>query len=129
MFALGSYEPMASLNTLSQFINHLERENNTEFATWSNSNEVIVRAELPGFSTDEIEIEVEGRMLSVCAKENFDNSQNSALEKTPVSRKDHRLRLPFNINADSVQANLDNGVLVVRLPRVESERPRKIEIS
>ena len=53
----------------------------------------------------------------------------AAQEKTPVSRKDHRLRLPFNINADSVQANLDNGVLVVRLPRVESERPRKIEIS
>ena len=73
MFALGSYEPMASLNTISQFINHLERENSTEFATWSNSNEVIVRAELPGFSTDEIEIEVEGRTLSVCAKENFDN--------------------------------------------------------
>ena len=129
MFALGSYEPMDSLNTLSQFINHLERENNTKLATWSNSNEVIVRAELPGFSTDEIDIEVEGRMLSVRAKENFDNSQNSEREKTPVSRKDHRLRLPFNINADSVQANLDNGVLVVRLPRVESERPRKIEIS
>ena len=129
MFALRSYEPMASLNTLSQFINHLERENNTELATWSNSDEVIVRAELPGFRNDEIEIEIEGRMLAVRAKENFDNSENPAQEKTPVIRKDHRLRLPFNIDADSVQANMDNGVLVVRLPRVESERPRKIEIS
>ena len=127
MFALGSYEPMASLNTL-QFINHLERENSTEFATWSNSNEVIVRAELPGFSTDEIEIEVEGRMLlfvpkkilithKICTGKNTCEPQRSSV--TPA----------FNINADSVQANLDNGVLVVRLPRVESERPRKIEIS
>ncbi len=48
MFATRNTEPLASFNTLSQIINHLELGESTDLATWSNSEEFIVRAELPG---------------------------------------------------------------------------------
>ena len=34
----------------------------------------------------------------------------------------------YEIDADRIDANLDRGILYVRLPRAESDRPRKIEI-
>jgi HSP20 family protein len=41
---------------------------------------------------------------------------------------DRRVRLPFAVDADAVKASFTDGVLEVRLPRVEADRPRKIAI-
>jgi HSP20 family protein len=38
------------------------------------------------------------------------------------------LTLPFNVNADKVDAKFENGVLLVKLPKHESARPRKITV-
>ena len=37
--------------------------------------------------------------------------------------------LPFNVDADQVKASAQNGILTIELPRPESDRPRKINIS
>ena len=129
MFATRNTEPLASFNTLSQIINHLELGESTDLATWSNSEEFIVRAELPGFGSDDVEVEVEDRILRIRAIENSDDSESYLNEKSTVKRNERRVHLPFVVNIDSVKAKMDNGVLEVRLPRVESERPRKIEVN
>ena len=36
--------------------------------------------------------------------------------------------LPFEVEAGAVEARFENGLLEVRLPRLASQRPRKIEI-
>ena len=44
-------------------------------------------------------------------------------------RFDQRVTLPFSVEANGAQAKLTNGVLEVRLPRLESDKPRKIAIN
>ena len=39
------------------------------------------------------------------------------------------LRLPVEVDADRVSAELRNGVLAIELPKVESARPRKIQVT
>jgi HSP20 family protein len=36
--------------------------------------------------------------------------------------------LPGEVNADDVQASLDDGILTLRIPKAEKARPRRIEI-
>ena len=129
MFAIRNTEPLASFNTISQIINHLELGESEDLFMWSNSEEVIVQAELPGFRTDDVEVEIEGRLLYIGLTENSCDSEDDSHEQFTAKLNEHRVRLPFNVNVDSVEAKMDNGVLEVRLPRVESERPRKIEIN
>tara|TARA_B100001250_G_scaffold383420_1_gene377370 strand:- start:10594 stop:11004 length:411 start_codon:yes stop_codon:yes gene_type:complete len=129
MFAIRNTEPSASFNTISQIINHLELGESEDLFMWSNSDEVIVHAELPGFRTDDVEVEIEGRSLYIGLTENSRDSEYDSREQLTRKLKEHRVRLPFNVNVDSVEAKMDKGVLEVRLPRVESERPRKIEIN
>jgi len=129
MFATRNTESLASFNTLSQIINHLELGESRDLFMWSNSEEVIVQVELPGFRTEDVEVEIEDRLLYIGLAEKSHDSEYDSHEQLTGKLKEHRVRLPFNVNVDSVEAKMDNGVLEVRLPRVESERPRKIEIT
>ena len=38
------------------------------------------------------------------------------------------VQLPFRIDADTVQAHFNNGILEIELQRLEADRPKKIEI-
>ena len=38
------------------------------------------------------------------------------------------MSLPFNINKEDISATFKNGVLEIKLPRVEVSEPKKIEI-
>ena len=38
------------------------------------------------------------------------------------------LQLPYPIKADGIEATFRNGVLTVRLPRAEEDKPRKIAV-
>ena len=39
------------------------------------------------------------------------------------------MTLPEGVDADSISANFDRGVLEVRIPKPEQRKPRKVEIS
>ena len=36
--------------------------------------------------------------------------------------------LPAEVNGDAIQARFQDGVLIVRLPKVEKEKPRTVKI-
>jgi len=98
---------------------------------WENDNAVFAEAELPGLSQDQIEVYVtEGDQLTVQG------------ERKPVERASgtwHRrergfgkfsrtLALPAHVDAEKVEARLENGVLHITLPKTEAARPRKIAV-
>ena len=39
------------------------------------------------------------------------------------------MRLPVEVNADHVEADLRDGVLTITLPKAESAKPRKINVT
>ena len=122
MLATNDAGSLTSISTISQVINHLESVDRTEVVTWSNSEEFIVRAELPGLRSESVEIEVEDRILRITPKANSDESENFLRKESNFKLNGCIIRLPFNVNVELVQAEMENGVLEVRLPRVESER-------
>lgn len=89
----------------------------------------VVEIELPGVQRGDVDIEVAGRRVSVHG-ERKEKERVGILRKRErtVGRFHYEVTLPGEVNEAGVEAHLDEGVLTVRLPKPEQERPRRIEI-
>jgi HSP20 family protein len=98
---------------------------------WEDANEVFVEAELPGLDLKDLEIYVTGgNQLTIKGerKPNLPEKGQWHRQERAVGKFSRSLTLPFPVNADKVDARLENGVLLVKLPKHESARPRKITV-
>jgi HSP20 family protein len=98
---------------------------------WEDSDAVHVEAELPGLDLKDLEIYVTGGNQLTLKGERKQNVPEKGVchrEERPFGTFTRTLTLPFNVDADKVEARFENGVLSVRLAKHESARPRKIPI-
>ncbi len=88
-----------------------------------------VEVELPGIKKDDIDIQITGRRLEVSG-ERKEKERVGILRRRErvVGRFHYEVLLPSDVEEDGVEANLDNGVLTIRVPKPASERPRRIEV-
>lgn len=98
---------------------------------WADEESVIVRAELPGVEPDDLNISVENGDLTLSGS----RSQTQLPEDATYHRQERKygnftrsIHLPYKIEADDVEATMENGVLTLTLPRAEEDKPKKIEI-
>ena len=90
----------------------------------------LVDIELPGVRKDDLDIEIAGRRLSVRG-ERKEKERVGILRRRErtVGRFHYEVTLPGNVEDSDVVANLDGGVLTVRVPKPASERPRRIHVN
>jgi HSP20 family protein len=98
---------------------------------WENADTVFIEAELPGLDPKDIEIHVTGGNQLTLKGERKPNVPENAV----VHRQERgfgsfvrTLTLPFDVNADKVDARFENGVLLVKLAKHEAAKPRKIQV-
>lgn len=98
---------------------------------WTNENGVIVTAELPGVSPEDIDISVTGDTLTLTGNRELDELQDGKTyhrRERRYGRFARSFRLPFDIEGGKVEAALENGVLQISLPRAEADKPKKITV-
>lgn len=89
-------------------------------------DEIVISADLPGYSEEDISVEVgeHGRKLTLSAEksESSDSNEDAVVvkERRNVSVK-RSLMLPRNADVDSAEATYNNGVLTVSFDKVESD--------
>ena len=110
------------------FAGGLQSANYPQMGLWANEEEAIVRAELPGLDAGDIEVEIKENVLRLSGERGVNNDREYVRRERFSGSFDRRVRLPFAVDADAVKASFTDGVLEVRLPRVEADRPRKIAI-
>lgn len=92
---------------------------------------VIVRASLPGFDKDDIDIEVQNGVLSINAEhkeEHEEKDERFVRRERRFGSLMRRIALPSNVQDDHCEAELRNGVLTLRIPKSEEAKPRKIQV-
>jgi len=91
----------------------------------------VLRADLPGLSEEDVNIEVEERVLTISGERKAEHTENKdgyhRVERAFGSFS-RSLTLPEGVNAEAVSASFDRGVLEVRIPKPEQRKPRKISI-
>jgi len=101
-----------------------------------NEDGLSLSMELPGFSRDDIDLQVEGRVLTVTAtvaKKDVEQADAEPVTSWVMKQRDvrdvtRRVDLPFEIELEHVKARMEHGVLHIDLPRREASKPRKISI-
>jgi HSP20 family protein len=98
---------------------------------WEQGDALLVEMEVPGATSDQVDIAVAGGELSVKI-----NRPENAAEGATYHRRERSigplarvLRLPVEVDADRVEAELRDGVLLITLPKAESAKPRKINVT
>ena len=96
---------------------------------YTTPEEIVVTAAFPGLTPDEVDISIEGDVLTIRGEmraplENVDY----LLRERPYGTFSRRLTLNVPVDAVKAEAVFENGVLEVTLPRAEADKPRKIAI-
>jgi len=79
-----------------------------------------ISAELPGMSEQDIELRLDGDLLTLAGEKKDERTQDQGglhLTERSFGRFQRAFRLPFRPGPDQVQAQFDRGVLRVALPR------------
>lgn len=98
---------------------------------WSNEEGLLVTAEVPGVSPEDIEVNVIGDTLNLSGARKPDELKEGARyhrQERGYGKFSRTLQLPFPVSVAKIEANFKNGVLSVSLPRAEEDKPRKIAV-
>jgi len=91
----------------------------------------VIRAELAGMKREDIKVEVKDGML-VLSGERKAEKPAEGVEYRHVERVSAKFwrsfSLPETVKQDGIEAGYKDGVLEIRVPKVEKAKPRQIEI-
>jgi len=97
----------------------------------SGSHELVIKAELPDMSKEDIDITVENNMLTLRGEKKMDSSIKEEhchrIERTYGSFS-RSFSLPATVDTTKVSADYKNGVLTIKLPVREEAKPKQIQV-
>jgi HSP20 family protein len=97
-------------------------------------NKYILEAELPGFSKEDINIDISNDYLTISAERRSENEEKDKggryIRKERYYGSFRRSFDVSNVNTDSIDAEYSNGILKLNLPKKEVAQPtaRRLEI-
>jgi HSP20 family protein len=98
---------------------------------YEEGNNIMVEASLPGVKPEEVDIRIQGDVLTIKAetKQEKDLSEDKyTYKERSYGMVQRNVPLPVAVNADKAEAKLENGVLKLTLPKTEEAAARQIKI-
>jgi len=97
---------------------------------WEDGENAFVEAEVPGLKSEDLDITVVGDELTLKGERSEASEEQASFHRRergigPFTRV---IRLSTEVKADQVQASLTDGVLLLKLPKTEAAKPRKIKV-
>ena len=96
---------------------------------YEDSKAFYVEAELPGYSSDEVNIDVEKHVLHISSeKVEKDEGRKYVVHERGYLKFDRAFSLPEGINEDAIDAEFKSGILTITLPKLPAEQPKRISV-
>ena len=94
-------------------------------------HDFVLVAELPGVSKDALQIDVKGREIRIRGTKTVDIADGTSVHRRErrAGAFDRSVVIPAQIDPEGARADYRDGLLAVRLPRAQTDRPRSIQIS
>jgi HSP20 family protein len=98
---------------------------------WETETELVLSFDLPGIPEDKISVEFDDNVLTVTG-ERERTREHSSDRFFRFERRfgtfSRSVTLPAGVNEDDIKAEYKNGVLEVRVPKPEEQKPKKIQV-
>ncbi len=92
----------------------------------------LVEASLPGVMPEDIEVAIEGNLLSIkgdCKVEREHKRGEHIIRERRTGAFHRSLRLPSTVDTDRAAPHYQNGVLTITLPKVETRKARQLKVT
>jgi HSP20 family protein len=91
---------------------------------------LILTVEVPGAAREDIEVQMENGTLAVQVQKRETGAEDGRyhLRERAYGAFRRSFQMPRWVESDRVSAELENGVLTIRLPKAPAAQPRRIEI-
>jgi HSP20 family protein len=94
-------------------------------------DDLVLEMAVPGANPDDINISVTGDTVTLSGEIRDSRQQQKGqayLDEIWRGRFQRSFTLPIQVDADKAEATFENGILVLRLPKSEATKPRKIQV-
>ncbi|NJK79223.1 MAG: Hsp20/alpha crystallin family protein [Chloroflexaceae bacterium] len=91
-----------------------------------------VKAEMPGLNSDDISIDFADNVLTIKGERKHEQKMEGVtyhLVEHMYGTFQRSVRFPQSVNAEGISADYEHGVLMVRLPKAEEVKPRRIAVN
>jgi HSP20 family protein len=98
---------------------------------WEDADAFHVELEVPGLTQDQVQIAVTNKNhLTIQGERQPEDTGKGRWHRRErgFGRFQRVLKLPLPVDADRVEARLENGLLFLTLPKAEEARPRRIAV-
>jgi HSP20 family protein len=107
------------------------RVGHTPAGIWEDENAYHVELDVPGIQRENVDVTLDKGTLTITVErkhEETDNSRKGWREERYYGKVTRSFTMPDTIDADSISAEMNNGVLHVSVTKSPAAQPRKIEI-
>lgn len=96
-------------------------------------NGYVVSTSIPGVNPDDIHVSLNDNVLTISAevqdsREEKDGNGKRVIRERHYGRFSRSVRFPVPVDSETVEANYDNGVLTLNVPKAENVKPRTIAV-
>ena len=146
--AIVRWDPFRDLMTIQERMNRLfdqtlsktrvDDEEGLTASTWSpavdifeTADSIVLKAELPGVSRENIDIQVRDNTLTLKGERKFEREvkdENYLRIERSYGAFQRGFSLPAVIQQDKIKATFKDGVLEVSMPKAEVAKPKQVKI-
>lgn len=86
---------------------------------------MIIKAELPGYTREQIELEIIGNRLKIVVENSMSDELHSdsfTKKESSTEKKERTITVPFNIPKKETTATLEKGILAITIPKLNTNR-------
>ena len=144
MSNLTRWEPVREMMTLREAMDRLfddafTRPVNLRDGGWSapaidmyqTDDEIVVKAALPGFQSDDVQINITGEVLTIKGEIRHEDEKKEKawhIREQRWGSFERSVALPTDVVANQANADFANGILTITLPKAEEVKPRTITV-
>jgi HSP20 family protein len=94
-------------------------------------DDFVITALVPGLKPEDLNIQVINETVTLSGELNFasDEKANFIHKECPNGKFRRTITLPSTLDASKAEANVENGVLTLRIPKAEESKPKTIKVS
>ncbi|WP_027416608.1 Hsp20/alpha crystallin family protein [Aneurinibacillus terranovensis] len=139
------YEPFRRLENMRQELDHFFRTDFPDFKAgfgqnfgnpsidiYDTENEVVATCDIPGLEKKEdVNIDIDNNILSISGtinKVNEIKEEHLHRQERFVGRFQRSVSLPSRVSSEGVKATYKNGVLEIRMPKLEPHTKKRIDV-
>ncbi len=122
---------MRYFNEFDRYMNRNNGFRRLPLDVTENEDGYVVTATVAGINAEDIDITIEDNVLTIkseSVKEDEAEEETYLLRERCLGSFGRSIRFPMDVNAEAVEANYENGILTLNVPKVEEVKPKRIAV-